>query len=90
MFEYVLIKNINDSENDAKLLINILKDINCKINIIPYNNISNEFKRPEILKVEKFTKILNESKFSFRALIRWSKGEDINAACGQLVTENES
>jgi len=90
MFEYVLIENVNDSENDAKLLINILKDINCKINIIPYNNISNEFNRPNILKVERFAKTLNESKFSFKAFIRWSKGEDINAACGQLVTKNES
>jgi 23S rRNA (adenine2503-C2)-methyltransferase len=90
MFEYVLMENINDSEKDAKLLIEILKSINCKINVIPYNSISKDYSRPEIEKIEKFAKILNESKYQLKTLIRWSKGQDINAACGQLATVNES
>ena len=90
MFEYVLMENINDSEKDAKLLTEILKDINCKINIIPYNSISKEYSRPKIKKIETFAEILNQSNYQFRTLIRWSKGQDINAACGQLATINES
>ena len=86
----IIINFINDSCKDAKLLIEILKDINCKINIIPYNNISSEYSRPEINKIEQFADILTTSNKQFKTFIRWSKGVDINAACGQLVTENES
>ena len=90
MFEYVLMENINDTENDAKALSEILKDFNCKVNIIPYNSISKEYKRPEIEKINNFVAALNRTNNNFKTFIRWSKGIDINAACGQLATENGS
>ena len=69
--------------------VEILKDFNCKVNIIPYNNISKEYKRPEIEKINNFVAALDRTNSNFKTFIRWSKGIDINAACGQLATENE-
>ena len=89
MFEYVLLKNLNDSKNDAKELASILEGINCKINLIPFNEIFGKYQRPDNYVIDKFASILNKYK-NLRVLIRWSKGEDIKAACGQLATENES
>ena len=87
MFEYILIKGINDSMENATELSKLLKDINCKINIIPYNQIDSEYTRSN--KIEEFVERLNLVNNNLRVFIRWSKGEDINAACGQLVTKNE-
>ena len=90
MFEYILIKNINDSTDDAYRLIELLKNINCKINIIPYNSISSTYERTEKEKIVNFTNILKETKYNLRVFIRWSKGQDIDAGCGQLATEYEN
>jgi 23S rRNA (adenine2503-C2)-methyltransferase len=87
MFEYILINEVNDSPNDAKELAFLLNNINCKINIIPYNQIDNNYKRSE--KIDEFVNTLKNSNNNLRVFIRWSKGQDINAACGQLVTQNE-
>ncbi len=87
MFEYVLINGINDSSNNAKELASLLKGIPCKINIIPYNTINNDYKRSK--NIEIFINTLNKYKSNFRVLIRKNKGQDINAACGQLATNNE-
>ena len=84
MFEYVLLENINDSEENAKELVLLLKNFKCKLNIIPYNQINSIYKRSN--KIEKFVNILNNSNTSFKTFIRISKGQDINAACGQLAT----
>tara|TARA_Y100000590_G_scaffold410555_1_gene503730 strand:- start:2501 stop:3535 length:1035 start_codon:yes stop_codon:yes gene_type:complete len=89
MFEYVLLKNLNDSKNDAIDLTKILNGINCKINLIPFNEIFGKYKRPDNQTINNFAQILNKNK-NLRVLVRWSKGEDIKAACGQLATENES
>jgi len=83
--EYVLMKNINDSEADAKQLIKILKDIHCKINLIPFNENQTEFMRPTKDNILKFYKLINKK---IDSTIRWSKGEDENAACGQLFWNN--
>ena len=82
-FEYVLLNGVNDSEKEAKELINLLGNINCKLNIIPYNEVDKKFQRPSEQKIEKFLKIF--SKVKFPVTIRRSKGTDINAGCGQLV-----
>jgi len=82
-FEYILIKDINDSLKDAKQLAVLLKGIRCKINLIPFNEHEGvEFRRPDDKTVERFRQSLS-SKY-FTVMVRKSKGNDILAACGQL------
>ncbi len=83
-FEYVLLKGINDNKEDAKKLIFLLEKINCKLNIIPYNEIGGEFERPSDDRIKEFIKVLRD--VSFPVTVRWSKGTDIDAGCGQLAT----
>ena len=90
MIEYVLLKGLNDSKEDAIKLAGILKGIKCKVNLIPFNEIEGYYKRPDKKQINYFSKILNKSNPDLIVLTRWSKGEDINAACGQLATKNES
>ncbi|MFC1786326.1 23S rRNA (adenine(2503)-C(2))-methyltransferase RlmN [Candidatus Neomarinimicrobiota bacterium] len=82
-FEYVLLTGVNDSELDAKRLINLISDIPCKLNVIPYNEIGGKFRRPSNEKIREF--LSNFSNAPFTITTRWSKGADINAGCGQLV-----
>jgi 23S rRNA (adenine2503-C2)-methyltransferase len=85
-FEYVLMDGINDHPKDAEQLIKILGSIECKLNIIPYNEIGDVYKRPSDEKIEAFMKSLKQA--SFPVTVRWSKGTDIDAGCGQLVTSS--
>ena len=87
MFEYVLIEGVNDSEENAIELSQLLKNFNCKINIIPYNETKENYKRSS--RIDKFVNQLNRISSNYKVLIRWSKGQDIDAACGQLATLNE-
>ena len=87
-FEYVLIDSINDSKDDAIRLAKLLKNSDCKLNIIPFNYIGNEYKRPTVESIENFLKTLHQEHKGFRILVRWSKGVDINAGCGQLATKD--
>ena len=87
-FEYVLINSINDSMQDAKKLANLLKGSNCKLNIIPFNDIGTEYKRPSVKKIENFLNIINKERKGFQILVRWSKGVDIDAGCGQLAAKD--
>ncbi|MEE8342038.1 MAG: 23S rRNA (adenine(2503)-C(2))-methyltransferase RlmN [Candidatus Neomarinimicrobiota bacterium] len=82
-FEYVLLADINDSEIDAKRLVNLISDIPCKLNVIPYNEIGGKFDRPRDEKIREF--LSNLTNAPFVVTTRWSKGADINAGCGQLV-----
>jgi 23S rRNA (adenine2503-C2)-methyltransferase len=82
-FEYVLLADINDSELDAKRLINLINAAPCKLNVIPYNEIGGKFKRPSDEKIREFLSIFSNAPFTVTT--RWSKGADINAGCGQLV-----
>lgn len=87
-FEYVMLRDINDSIEDAKRLCGLLKGIRCKINLIPFNKFPGaEFEAPDISTIEKFQKILTDAHYT--AFIRKSKGADISAACGQLGGGNE-
>ena len=88
MFEYVLLKDINDTPEDAKRLAKLIQGIDCKVNVIPYNETDGKYKRPSNETIESFLKILDKHRKGFRILVRWSKGEDINAACGQLAVNN--
>ena len=82
-FEYVMIKRLNDSIEDAKKLSNILKGIKCKINLIPFNSYEGvDYEAPDYKNVEDFRNILISQHYT--TIIRKSKGADISAACGQL------
>ncbi|MDP6569889.1 MAG: 23S rRNA (adenine(2503)-C(2))-methyltransferase RlmN [Candidatus Marinimicrobia bacterium] len=85
MFEYVLLKGVNDSEEDALELAGLLKNVECKINVIPYNEMGGEFTRPDTQTIEKFVNVLHKHRRGYRVLVRWSKGQDIAAGCGQLA-----
>jgi 23S rRNA (adenine2503-C2)-methyltransferase len=83
--EYVLIRGVNDSPDDAHRLCKILHGIPSKLNLIPFNEIEgSNFRSPESEKVEQFRQIV-ASKY-YVAPVRLSKGCDIAAACGQLRT----
>jgi 23S rRNA (adenine2503-C2)-methyltransferase len=82
-FEYVMLRNVNDSIEDAKLLAQLLTGMKCKINLIPYNESPyTEFRTPDMATVEKFRAYLIDRKFT--AIIRESRGADIGGGCGQL------
>jgi len=85
MFEYVLLKGINDSEDDAQKLAHLLKGIPCKLNIIPYNETDDSYQRPHEKTIRRFSEILHNLRDEYRVFVRWSKGQDINAGCGQLA-----
>jgi 23S rRNA (adenine2503-C2)-methyltransferase len=81
--EYVLIKDINDSPKDAKLLAEILAGLRCKINLIPYNESPyTDFKAPSVKTVEQFHSYLLDNHFT--AIVRNSRGQDVSGSCGQL------
>ena len=82
-FEYVLIKDINDSPNDAQALSELLAGVRCKINLIPYNaSPHTRFRTPEDEAVKAFHDIL--LKRHFTVLVRESHAKDIAGGCGQL------
>jgi 23S rRNA (adenine2503-C2)-methyltransferase len=82
-FEYVLIKGVNDSLEDARALGELLTGIRCKINLIPFNESSYiDFESPDPRVVQRFQQYLLDRRFI--AIVRDSRGGDIHAACGQL------
>ena len=88
-FEYVLLKERNDTVEDANRLITLLTEVQrCKLNVIPYNEIDGEFQRPNQNQIQTFMNKLRLAQFP--VTIRWSKGTDIDAGCGQLAIKNNS
>lgn len=83
--EYILIGGLNDTKECAIELIELLKDIKCNINLIPYNpiNSDNDFKKPNKKDMLKFKYLLEAS--GKKVTIRLERGADIDAACGQLA-----
>lgn len=83
-FEYVLIKDINDKEKDIQNLIKLLSEIPCKVNLIHFNPYPNcPYQSPTIKEVEAFAEKLYPHLPA--VMIRKSRGQDIQAACGQLA-----
>jgi len=83
-FEYVLLKDVNDSIEDANRLAKLLRQIKSKINLIPFNpHAGCQYQRPNEDAILRFQKILIDKNYT--VMIRQSKGQDISAACGQLV-----
>ncbi len=82
-FEYILLKGINDSKQDAIRLAKLLESIKAKVNLIPFNEYEqSSFKRPSKKEISDFLQILLDRNLT--AITRKSKGDDILAACGQL------
>jgi 23S rRNA (adenine2503-C2)-methyltransferase len=82
-FEYILLRGVNDSQQDARQLVRLLHGVKAKINLIPFNEYpGSPFRRPEEARIEAFqTSLLDRGLVAVR---RASKGADILAACGQL------
>lgn len=84
-YEYLLIKDFNDGDEDAHATGKLLKEKRAIINLIPFNPFpGSEYQRPAFDRVENFRKIL--AGYNLPAMIRGTKGDDILAACGQLNT----
>ncbi len=87
-FEYILLKNINDKEENAKELSSLLRGINCYVNLIPYNETEAlQFERSNALSIAKFYDILKKNNIT--VTIRREFGGTISAACGQLRSKRE-
>lgn len=83
-FEYVMLDGINDNEEEAHMLIKLLKGIPAKINIIPFNDFpGSNYQCSSIIKIDKFRDILVRE--GLITVTRKTRGEDIDAACGQLT-----
>lgn len=83
--EYVLLDGVNDSDENARELVNLIGGINCYINLIPYNETGLKFKRPDAEIIKSFYEILIQG--GVRTVVRKEFGADIKAACGQLRAE---
>lgn len=86
-FEYVMLKDVNDLFDDAKRLTILLKDIPCSINLIAFNEWDgSNYQCSDYKNISLFSEYLYNK--GINAPIRWSKGKDIHAACGQLKSSN--
>jgi 23S rRNA (adenine2503-C2)-methyltransferase len=83
MFEYIMIKDLNDSDALAEQLIKLLGGILCFVNLIPYNGEDCDLKSTPRRKINRFRSILENGGIAVTERFRF--GEDINAACGQLI-----
>jgi 23S rRNA (adenine2503-C2)-methyltransferase len=82
-FEYILMKDLTDRDEDVKRLIQLMSGLRCKINLIPYNESPfTEFKRPDDNRIQSFHAQLLKAQFP--VFIRKNRGNDIFAACGML------
>jgi 23S rRNA (adenine2503-C2)-methyltransferase len=82
-FEYILFKDLNDSPEHARRLCRLLGPLKAKINLIPFNpHAGSPFERPSEASIQAFQNLLIEKHFT--SVVRYSKGLDIMAACGQL------
>ncbi len=82
-FEYVMLDGVNDDVEDARRLARLLRGVKAKVNLIPFNDWEGStFQRPPLPRILAFQSILLDADIT--TTVRWSKGEDIGAACGQL------
>jgi 23S rRNA (adenine2503-C2)-methyltransferase len=87
-FEYVMLKGVNDSLDDAKLLVRLLKGVHAKINLIPFNPWpGTKYECSDWDQIEKFSEYVFNAGLS--SPVRTPRGRDILAACGQLKSETE-
>lgn len=87
-FEYVMLKDVNDSLDDAKRLIKLLRGIPAKINLIPFNPWpGSNYQCSDWEQIERFADLINKA--GYASPIRTPRGRDIFAACGQLKSQSE-
>ena len=87
-FEYVMLKGVNDSPEEARKLVQLMKGIPAKINLIPFNPWpGSPYECSDWATIERFASILNRG--GYASPIRTPRGRDILAACGQLKSESE-
>ncbi len=87
-FEYVMLKGINDSLDDARALVRLLKNIPAKINLIPFNPWpGTRYECSEWEEIERFAAVINKA--GYASPVRTPRGRDILAACGQLKSSSE-
>ena len=87
-FEYVMLKDVNDSIDDAKALVRLLKGIPAKINLIPFNPWpGTRYECSEWEQIEKFSQVVFDA--GYASPVRTPRGRDILAACGQLKSATE-
>ncbi|WP_339106605.1 23S rRNA (adenine(2503)-C(2))-methyltransferase RlmN [Roseovarius rhodophyticola] len=87
-FEYVMLKDVNDSDEDARRLVQLIKGIPAKINLIPFNEWPGApHERSDWTRIERFADIIYKA--GYASPIRTPRGEDIMAACGQLKSATE-
>ena len=82
-FEYVLLGGFNDAPDDARRVAKLLANLRAKVNLIPWNPGELPYKKPDEARIEEFRRILDEK--GVRAFVRYSRGQDVMAACGQLA-----
>ncbi len=88
-FEYVMLKGVNDTKEDAKRLVQLLKGIPAKVNLIPFNPWpGTAYVCSEWDVIEAFAEILNNA--GYASPVRTPRGRDIMAACGQLKSESQT
>jgi 23S rRNA (adenine2503-C2)-methyltransferase len=87
-FEYVMLKDVNDSDEDARRLVKLIAGIPAKINLIPFNEWPGApYERSDWARIERFADIVHKA--GYASPIRTPRGEDIMAACGQLKSATE-
>jgi 23S rRNA (adenine2503-C2)-methyltransferase len=87
-FEYVMLKDVNDTDEDARRLVQLIKGIPAKINLIPFNEWPGApYERSDWSRIEAFADIIYKA--GYASPIRTPRGEDIMAACGQLKSATE-
>ena len=87
-FEYVMLKGVNDSDEDARRLVSQIRGIPAKINLIPFNPWPGApYERSDPDRIEAFADIVNRA--GYASPVRRPRGEDIMAACGQLKSATE-
>ncbi len=87
-FEYVMLKGVNDTDDDAHRLVQLIKDIPAKVNLIPFNPWpGSPYERSSNNRIRAFANIIYQA--GYASPIRTPRGEDIMAACGQLKSETE-
>ena len=85
-FEYIMLDGVNDTDKHALELIEITKQVRCKINLIPFNPFPESgLKRSTSARVKQFAQILLDA--GVMTTVRKTRGDDIDAACGQLAGE---
>jgi 23S rRNA (adenine2503-C2)-methyltransferase len=82
-FEYVLLGGFNDAPEDARRVAKLLGNLRAKVNLIPWNPGELPYEKPDAARIEEFRRILADK--DIRVFIRYSRGQDVMAACGQLA-----